>query len=81
MRPRMSSTEPIHQYAMKVVNYSTEYGRSGSASYTACNLAGEPRLTGRYGDFTDAFVLVCKTRIDILLVLMFTKYELVASVI
>ena len=62
----MSSTV-IPQYATKVVNYSTEYGRSGSSSYTACNLAGGPQLTGRYGDFTEAFVLVCKTSIDVLL--------------
>ena len=55
----MFSAKEIRQYAAEVVNYSTEYGRSQSSSYTAGNLAGEPRLSGRYGDFTDAFVLVC----------------------
>ena len=48
----------IKQYAQSVVNYSSEYGRSGSNSYTACNLAGPPLLAERYGDFTEAFVLV-----------------------
>ncbi|XP_065897557.1 F-box/LRR-repeat protein 4-like [Dysidea avara] len=47
----------IKQYAQNVVNYSSEYGRSGSSSYTASNLAGNPSLSGRYGDFTEAFVL------------------------
>ena len=53
----MFSAKEIRQYATKVVNYSTEYGRN--SSYTAGNLAGEPKLSGKYGDFTEAFVLVC----------------------
>ena len=61
----LSMAKVIRQYATKVINYSTEYGRSGSASYTASNLAGEPLLSGQYGDFTEAFVLVCYSHIDV----------------
>ena len=46
----------IVQFADLVVNYSSEYGKAKS-SYSASNLAGPPRIQ-RYGDFTEAFVLV-----------------------
>ena len=48
----------IKQFAESVVNFSSQYGTAGSSSYTASNLAGSLRVYDRYGDFTEAFVLV-----------------------
>ncbi len=48
----------IKQFAEVVVNFSSQYGNSASKSYTAANLAGEPHIYNRYGDFQEALVLV-----------------------
>ena len=49
----------VTQFAEKVVNFSSQYGTEGSNSYVAANLAGNPRVYHKYGDFVEAFVLVC----------------------
>lgn len=46
------------QFASRVVNFSSQYGRNGSHTYTAANLAGPRIIEDKYGDFTEAFVLV-----------------------
>ena len=49
----------VSQFAVEVVNFSSQYGTQGSNTYTACNLAGGLRIYDGYGDRTEAFVLVC----------------------
>ena len=49
----------VTQFAEKVVNFSSQYGTEGSNSYVAANLAGNLRVYHKYGDFVEAFVLVC----------------------
>lgn len=56
--PSRASGE-VKQLAEKVVNFSSQYGTDGSASYVAANLAGDLRVYNKYGDFVEAFVLVC----------------------
>lgn len=46
-------------FASRVVNFSSQYGTAGTSSYTAGNLAGELKIYDKYGDFQEAFVLVC----------------------
>ena len=46
------------QYADSVVNFSSQYGTDGSEAYVAANLAGDRKVLDKYGDFTEAFVLV-----------------------
>ena len=48
----------VKQFASKVVNFSSQYGTAGTSSYTASNLASSPRVFPKYGDYTEAFVLV-----------------------
>lgn len=48
----------IEQFASKVVNFSSQYGTAGTSSYTASNLALGLNVYPKYGDFTEAFVLV-----------------------
>ncbi len=48
----------IKQFSEVVINFSSQYGSSNSQSYTAANLAGEPRIYDKYGDFQEALVLV-----------------------
>jgi len=48
----------LHQFAEKVINFSSEYGTPESTSYVAANLAGQPKIYSNYGDFQEAFVLV-----------------------
>ena len=57
--PRRSTmAKKISQFAMDVVNFSSQYGTQGSRTYTACNLAGGLNVYDDYGDRTEAFVLV-----------------------
>ena len=46
------------QFADEVGNFSSQYGTAGTSSYTAANLAGPLKVYSKYGDFTEAFVLV-----------------------
>ena len=48
----------MEQYASTVVNFSSQYGTAGTSSYTASNLASDLSVYPKYGDFTEAFVLV-----------------------
>ena len=48
----------IEQFVSKVVNFSSQYGTAGTSSYTATNLAEGPSVFPKYGDYTEAFVLV-----------------------
>ena len=41
------------------MNFSSQYGTARTASYTAGNLKGGLKVYDRYGDFPEAFVLVC----------------------
>ncbi|XP_064402047.1 F-box/LRR-repeat protein 4-like [Halichondria panicea] len=45
------------QFSEVVINFSSQYGSSNTQSYTAANLAGEPRIYDKYGDFQEALVL------------------------
>ncbi len=53
-----NALKEIKQFAEVVVNFSSQYGNTHSQSYTAANLAGEPRIYSKYGDFQEALVLV-----------------------
>lgn len=55
---RVINNMSIEQFASKVVNFSSQYGTAGTSSYTASNLAHGLNIFPKYGDFTDAFVLV-----------------------
>ncbi|KAI8485354.1 F-box and leucine-rich repeat protein 4 [Branchiostoma belcheri] len=46
----------VHQYAIEVVDFSSQYGYDGSMSYVASNLSGPPNVYPGYGDFTQACV-------------------------
>ncbi|XP_035674239.1 F-box/LRR-repeat protein 4-like [Branchiostoma floridae] len=46
----------VHQHAIEVVDFSSQYGYDGSMSYVASNLAGPPNVFPGYGDFTQACV-------------------------
>ena len=48
----------VEQFASKVVNFSSQYGTAGTSSYTASNLASGLNVYPKYGDYTEAFVLV-----------------------
>ena len=51
----------MEQYASRVVNFSSQYGTAGTSSYTASNLASGLNVYPKYGDYTEAFVLVSST--------------------
>ena len=53
-----AGSEPVRQYATQAVNFSSQYGTTNTHSYTAANLAGDPKIYDSYGDFQEAFVLV-----------------------
>ena len=55
---RSSKMTNIEQFAWKVVNFSSQYGTAGTSSYTASNLASGLNVYPKYGDYTEAFVLV-----------------------
>ncbi len=49
----------IHQFADKLIHFSSQYGRECGDAYTASNIAkGQLMIYPRYGDFKEAFVLV-----------------------
>lgn len=43
----------------RVYKFSSQYGGESSRGYTASNLSGESCKYPSYGDFSEAFVLVC----------------------
>lgn len=47
----------ISQYVERVVNFSSQYGRSDSNSYTVNNVVGEFKSYPSYGDFVTSLVL------------------------
>lgn len=49
----------IEQYVKQVCDFSSQYGSSNSISYTAYNIAGNPSKFPDYGDYPQAFVMVC----------------------
>lgn len=49
----------IEQYVKDVCDFSSQYGSNISISYTAYNIAGYPSQFPDYGDFPQAFVMVC----------------------
>lgn len=51
--------DPIRQLANKVVSFSSQYGGENSRTYGALNLVGNGNIFPNYGDYTQAFVLVC----------------------
>ena len=48
----------IEQFVERVTDFSSQYGAAASISYTVPNLAGEPQVYPKYGDFTQAAVFV-----------------------
>jgi hypothetical protein len=53
-----SENTKIHQFANKVVQFSSQYGRESGNAYTASNIAkGSLEIYPKYGDFKEAFVL------------------------
>ena len=51
-------TSEVNQFVLSVVDFSSQYGKEGSKSYTANNLFGEPCKYPLYGDFVESCVLV-----------------------
>lgn len=49
----------IEQFVKDVCDFSSQYGSNISISYTAYNIAGNPSKFPDYGDFPQAFVMVC----------------------
>ena len=52
-------------YGYKVEDFSSEYARENTASYSVRNLPGRYEIYPRYGDFTQACVLVSVRSFDI----------------
>lgn len=49
----------IQQFVKKVHSFSSQYGGNGSISYAASNIIGGPNIFPNYGDFVQAFAMVC----------------------
>lgn len=49
----------IEQFVQSVIGFSSQYGSDVSISYTAYNIIGKPSKFPDYGDFPQAFVMVC----------------------
>lgn len=49
----------VEQFVKDVCDFSSQYGSNISISYTAYNVAGNPSKFPDYGDFPQAFVMVC----------------------
>lgn len=64
--PRVLKMTNIEQFAVKVVNFSSQYGTAGTSSYTASNLAASLNVYPKYGDYTEAFVLVSCLRSNLI---------------
>lgn len=56
---KKSSVIFIEQFVKDVYEFSSQYGSDTSISYTAYNIAGNPSRFPDYGDFPQAFVMVC----------------------
>ena len=48
----------VEQFVSQVANFSSQYGTAGTSSYTASNLVSGLNVYPKYGDYTEAFVLV-----------------------
>lgn len=48
----------IEQFVSEVLDFSSQYGKDTSISYTAYNLTGKPSKFPDYGDFPQVFVMV-----------------------
>jgi hypothetical protein len=51
----------VEQFVQSVIGFSSQYGSDVSISYTAYNITGKPSKFPDYGDFPQAFVMVCYT--------------------
>lgn len=49
----------IEQFVQDALDFSSQYGSDISISYTAYNISGRPSKYPDYGDFPQAFVMVC----------------------
>lgn len=49
----------IEQFVQEVEEFSSQYGSEISISYTAFNIRGPPSNYPDYGDYPQAFVMVC----------------------
>ncbi|XP_067642352.1 F-box/LRR-repeat protein 4 [Eurosta solidaginis] len=47
----------LDQYALHVVDFSSQYGSDYSISYTADNITGKPRKYPEYGDFPETYAM------------------------
>ena len=50
----------IRLQGAQITNFSSQYGSEASISYVAINLAGQLSVFPKYGDYTQACVLVSK---------------------
>ena len=53
------NSQIIEQFVQNVEDFSSQYGSEISVSYTAINLRGPPSNFPDYGDYPQAFVMVC----------------------
>lgn len=49
----------VRQFVKNVLDFSSQYGRENSGSYTVANVRGCPTNFPKYGDFLESCVLVC----------------------
>lgn len=48
----------IQQFVQNILDFSSQYGREQSLSYTVSNVRGGPSNYPKYGDFMESCVLV-----------------------
>ena len=53
-----SNSDELEQYAAHVSQFTSQYGREGTISYTVPNIIGPPSQPGAEGDFASSAVLV-----------------------
>lgn len=54
-----SKFDVTEQFVCNVYSFSSQYGNNISISYTAHNIIGPPSKFPEYGDFPQAFAMVC----------------------
>lgn len=52
----------IHQFVHNIVDFSSQYGKENSKSYSVLNLKSGPYNFPKYGDFLESCVLVKEHR-------------------
>lgn len=57
--PRKDHQLQTRQFVKNVLDFSSQYGREQSGSYTVANVRGCPTNYPKYGDFLESCVFVC----------------------